>query len=399
LPDDADQAPIHKKHRPSPCSSQRHYLIEIADKSIAAGDRQCQNCHRHAGLNDDRSLMTNWQMSGHLAWVNGLLLVIAIVASAGLVMVLRPFLVRYVMAKPNQRSSHKVATPQGGGIAVIAATVVTVLGALLFAPEIAHAPCTLLILIAATIGLAIVGVSDDIKPLDAAPRLLLQAIAVAIVIAILPHEMRAVSFLPWWLERALMLVAGVWFVNLVNFMDGIDWMTVGEVVPVTIGLAIAAALGVLPPEGGVVTVALCGAMLGFAPFNKPVAKIFLGDVGSLPIGLLLFWLLLLLAGSGHLAAAVLLPLYYLADTTITLLRRLIAGETITQAHRRHYYQRALDGGLTVTTIIARIVTVNAGLVVLATSSVLASSLIVDGLTLVAGFALVGLLLYRLNAST
>ena len=93
-----------------------------------------------------------------------------------------------------------------------------------------------------------------------------------------------------------------------------------------------------------VAVALCGAMLGFAPFNKPVAKIFLGDVGSLPIGLLLFWLLLLLAGSGHLAAAMLLPLYYLADTTITLLRRLIAGEPVTQAHRKHFYQRALDGG-------------------------------------------------------
>jgi UDP-N-acetylmuramyl pentapeptide phosphotransferase/UDP-N-acetylglucosamine-1-phosphate transferase len=336
-------------------------------------------------------------MNWHVAWANGLLLVMAAVVSAGLVMALRPFLARYVMATPNQRSSHKVATPQGGGIAVIAATIVTVLGALLLAPEIAPAPRTLLILIAATVGLAVVGVSDDIKPLGAAPRLLLQGISVVVVIAILPDEMRAVPFLPWWLERALMLIAGVWFVNLVNFMDGIDWMTVGEVVPVTVGLAIAAALGAIPAEGSVVTVALCGAMLGFAPFNKPVAKIFLGDVGSLPIGLLLFWLLLLLAGSGHLAAAVLLPLYYLADTTITLLRRLIAGEAVTQAHRQHFYQRGHDGGLTVTTIIARIVAVNTALVVLATISVLASSPIVDGLTLIAGVALVGLLLYRLNA--
>ncbi len=343
--------------------------------------------------------MTNWHMNGHFAWVHGWLLMIAVVASAGMVAILRPLLMRYVMAKPNQRSSHKVATPQGGGIAVIAATVVAILCAFWIAPDITQALRSLLILSAATIGLAVVGVSDDIRPLDAAPRLLLQGIAVAIVIAILPDEMRVVPFLPWWLERALMLIAGIWLVNLVNFMDGIDWMTVGEVVPVTAGLTIAAALGAVPVEVGVVAVALCGAMLGFAPFNKPVAKIFLGDVGSLPIGLLLFWLLLLLAGSGHLAAAILLPLYYLADTTITLLRRLIAGEQVTQAHRQHFYQRALDGGLSVNTIISRIVMVNVALIVLATVSVLASSLIVDGVTLVAGCSLVGALLYRFNAST
>ena len=82
-------------------------------------------------------------------------------------------------------------------------------------------------------------------------------------------------------------------------------------------------------------------MIGFAPFNKPVARMFLGDVGSLPIGLLFGWLLIVLAGRGHLAAALLLPLYYLADATITLLRRFAAGEPIMQAHRSHFYQRAI----------------------------------------------------------
>ena len=102
--------------------------------------------------------------------------------------------------------------------------------------------------------------------------------------------------LPWTIERALLLVAGLWLVNLVNFMDGIDWMTVAEVVPVTGGVALVGALGALPPQALIVALALNGAMLGFAPFNRPVARLFLGDVGSLPIGLLLFWLLLLVAG-------------------------------------------------------------------------------------------------------
>jgi UDP-N-acetylmuramyl pentapeptide phosphotransferase/UDP-N-acetylglucosamine-1-phosphate transferase len=333
----------------------------------------------------------------HFAFANAFLLIVAILVSASLVAILRPLLIRYVMARPNQRSSHKVATPQGGGIAVIAAAMAAVLCGLWFVPETAPAARALTILIAATIGLAVVGVSDDIKPLDAAPRLLLQGLAVAVVIAILPDDMRVLPFLPWWLERALMLIAGVWLVNLVNFMDGIDWMTVAEVVPVTLGIVVAAALGAIPPEGSVVAVALGGAMLGFAPFNKPVARIFLGDVGSLPIGLLLFWLLLLLAGSGHLAAAILLPLYYLADTTITLIRRLIAGEPITQAHRRHFYQRALDGGLPVKRIVGRIFCVNLVLIVLATVSLLAASTLIDVLALAAGGGLVGVLLYRFEA--
>ena len=74
--------------------------------------------------------------------------------------------------------------------------------------------------------------------------------------------------------------------NLVNFMDGLDLMTVAEIVPVTGALVLLGWLGELPAPATIAAAALCGAMLGFAPFNRPVAKIFLGDVGSLPIGLL-----------------------------------------------------------------------------------------------------------------
>ena len=107
-----------------------------------------------------------------------------------------------------------------------------------------------------------------------------------------------------------------------------------------------------------VAAALCGALVGFAPFNKPIARLFLGDVGSLPVGLLLGWMLVLLAGRGHLAAAILLPLYYLADATITLMRRTMKGERITQAHRSHFYQRALDRGYSVYQIVGRVFVLN-----------------------------------------
>ena len=133
---------------------------------------------------------------------------------------------------------------------------------------------------------------DDLRPLPAGARLALQCLAVGIVIAALPGELRIVPQAPWWIERACLLLGGVWLVNLVNFMDGIDWMTVAEVVPVTgaiVLLGISGAIGMLP---ALVAAVLLGAILGFAPFNKPVAQLFLGDVGSLPIGLLLGWLLL-----------------------------------------------------------------------------------------------------------
>ena len=129
--------------------------------------------------------------------------------------------------------------------------------------------------------------------------------------------------------------------------------------------------------------------MGFAPFNKPVAKLFLGDVGSLPIGLLLGWLLLMLAGKGHWAAALLLPLYYLADATLTLIRRIVAGEPFWQAHRSHFYQRATDVGFTVNSIVARVFATNLALVGLALVTVAADRTAISLISLVAGGVIVG----------
>ena len=252
-----------------------------------------------------------------------LIIVLAVAAalSAGLIAALRPAFARYAMARPNARSSHAVPTPQGGGIAVVAATLI---GAWLGAALTSTGLSTIewLALSVATVLLALTGAIDDIRGLGPAPRLLIQIVAVGLVIASLPDDFSIVPQLARPFERALLLLGGVWFVNLVNFMDGIDWMTVAEVVPVTAGVVLLGFTDGTPPGAAVIALALLGAIIGFAPFNRPVARLFLGDVGSLPIGLLLGWLMLMLAGRNNLAAAILLPLYYLADATITLARRL-----------------------------------------------------------------------------
>jgi UDP-N-acetylmuramyl pentapeptide phosphotransferase/UDP-N-acetylglucosamine-1-phosphate transferase len=328
-------------------------------------------------------------------FVGGTLLFFAAAAAcAGLIVLLRPLLERYALARPNTRSTHIEPTPQGGGIAVVGATLM--LSLIVFAAEPSFGSPVLqdfAPVMAAALLLALVGAVDDIRTLDAMPRLLLQFVAVAIVIIALPHEARVAPPLPLWIERALLVIAGVWFVNLVNFMDGIDWMTVVEVVPITVYLVVIGFNGGLPPYAIVVAIALCGTMLGFAPFNQPVARLFLGDVGSLPLGLLLGWLLLLLAAQGYVAAALLLPLYYLADATVTLLRRLRAGEKVWQAHRSHFYQRALEH-FSVREIVARVFGVNIVLASLATATVLAPSPPVTFGALALGVLLVAAVLYR-----
>jgi UDP-N-acetylmuramyl pentapeptide phosphotransferase/UDP-N-acetylglucosamine-1-phosphate transferase len=296
------------------------------------------------------------------------------IVTAGLIALTWPWLRSYALARPNARSSHRQPTPQGGGIAVVVATLAVSWCAVILLPPLAPGQgMQFLTVTVAAIFLGVVGAIDDLRTSPAALRLVLQCVAVGAVIATLPSELQILPFLPWWMERACLLFGGVWLVNLVNFMDGIDWITVAEALPITGAIALLALLGAIGQLTAIVAAALFGASLGFAPFNKPVAKLFLGDVGSLPIGLLLGWLLLELAGSGHLAAAIILPLYYLADATITLGRRVARGEPFWEAHRTHFYQRATDNGFTVPEIVTRIFLVNLGLGALALLSVAAHS--------------------------
>jgi UDP-N-acetylmuramyl pentapeptide phosphotransferase/UDP-N-acetylglucosamine-1-phosphate transferase len=314
----------------------------------------------------------------------------AALLSAALILLLKPLLLRYALARPNARSSHREPTPQGGGIAVIVACLAVGLGTLALLGALEGG---VLVLAGAAVALGILGAVDDIRPLPALPRLLLQLLAVAAVV--MAFEGRVLpEFVPFPLERGLLVLAGLWFVNLVNFMDGLDWITAAEMVPVTGAVALVGLAGGLPAAPTLVAAALCGALLGFAPFNKPVAKLFLGDVGSLPIGLIVGWLLMHLAASGALAAAILLPLYHLADASITLLRRLSQGERVWEAHRSHFYQQATDNGFSAFDVSVRVFGLNLALAALAGATLLWPAAWAQGAALVAGSALVGLVLWR-----
>ncbi|MGJ4892240.1 glycosyl transferase [Bradyrhizobium sp. HKCCYLS3077] len=329
-------------------------------------------------------------MIANPATILALVALLAAVMCAVLIVLLRPLLQRYALARPNARSSHKIPTPQGAGIAVIGATLV-VGGA--FASVMGFAP--LLMLFIAVPMLALVGLVDDVRPIPVLPRFVLQGLAVALVIFTAPDDLRLFP-IPLAVERTLLLIAGLWFVNLVNFMDGLDLMTVSEAVPITATLVLFGVSGSLPWPATAIAAALGGALLGFAPFNRPVAKVFLGDVGSLPIGLLLGWGLLHLAWQGYVAAALLLPLYYLVDATFTLLRRMARREPFWAAHRTHFYQQATDNGFTVARVVSEVFVLNLWLAALAGASVALQSMAADGLLLLAGLAAVAFVLRRFS---
>jgi len=313
--------------------------------------------------------------------------------SALLIFVLRPILVGHLMARPNARSSHKIATPQGAGLAVMLSVLAgSALGLLLWLHE--PEPSLLPVLAAAAV-LTVLGALDDAHALPVSWRLIGQTLAALLMVVCLPQGFPLFpGLMPLIVERALLAIGTVWFVNAINFLDGLDWMTVSEVVPTTLGIATLYALGAVPETVGLLALALLGAVLGFAVFNKHPAQIFLGDAGSLPIGLCLAFMLICVARA-HLPAAILLSLHVMADPTLTLLRRIAENEPILSAHRTHFYQRAVDAGLSVPQVTARIFLLGLLLAALAIATLLAGTFAVDLLCLSLGVAATGLTLFAL----
>ena len=281
------------------------------------------------------------------------------------------------------------------GIAVIAATLIAAVTVIAFAGA-AEMKIPVAVF-GATLFIAAVGFADDVHSIPVVPRLLLQGLAVAAVILAAPESLRIVPACPLWIERGLLLLAGLWFVNLVNFMDGLDLMTVAEIVPVTGALVLLGWLAELPAPATIAAAALFGAMLGFAPFNRPVAKIFLGDVGSLPIGLLAGWCLLQLAWHQHIrrrpaVAAVLSGRRHRHAVSAD-------GQGASRSGRRiarHFYQRATDNGFSVSRVVSEVFALNVLLAALAIGSAMTSSAAIAILLFVIGSIATALLMRRFS---
>lgn len=239
---------------------------------------------------------------------------------------------RQLFDQPGERRSHSVATPRGGGIAIVISLLVTA-GVAMWAW-----PAALPSLLVAALGLALVagiGWWDDHRPLPAMRRLMVHFIAAALLAALVRVHGGS------WLLAVLVLLFTASLINIWNFMDGINGIAASQAVVVALGLA-----PLLPWPYSLAAIALGLACLGFLPFNFPRARIFMGDVGSGALGYAVAallalasvktdinWILLLVSASP-----------FLVDAGFTLLARIISGQRWMEPHTQHVYQRAVQAG-------------------------------------------------------
>ena len=296
---------------------------------------------------------------------------------------------RDIVDRPNARSSHHRPTPRGGGLAVVPLVALAwALGTVAFGADPALGGIAAL-----AVALAALSFRDDLKPMPVGVRLAAQAAAVGAGLTLLGDAPVLGGAVPLWADRLLAGLAWLWFVNLFNFMDGIDALAGVEALVIALGLvAVAwlqgAALAVWWPP-----LALAAAVAGFLVWNWPPARLFLGDAGSVGLGFLLGWLLLERAAAEQGAVALILPAYFGADASLTLLKRLFRGAKIWQAHREHAYQRAVRAGRSHAWVVAHVGTAGAGLIACA----LVAAGGTPGAALLAAAGLTVALLWRLRA--
>ena len=273
---------------------------------------------------------------------------------------------RAILDQPVERSSHSAPVPRGGGLALVP----LLLFAWLTLSFAGLAPDGTPLVVALAAALALLSWYDDLGEVAFGWRLAAHLLAAAIgVIFLLGPAPVFHGLLPPQLDRVAAIVLWAWFINLYNFMDGIDGITCVETIAIGSGIVAVTRLAGDPAGAAMPALALAAGALGALRWNWPRASIFLGDVGSVPLGFLTGWLLLELASRGMWAPALILPLYYLADASVTLLRRIARGERFWRAHRTHFYQRALAPDNDHSAVLGLIIGGDAALLLLALAAV------------------------------
>ena len=246
---------------------------------------------------------------------------------------------------PNHRSAHVQPTPNGGGLGIVVAGTLAGIFLVLQSGWVLGG-----FVLALAAVLAAVGLRDDIQHVPARVRFGVQIMVCACLLLAL-GELPGIAFnkalesgVTFWALYGLLLVTGVWWINLYNFMDGIDGIAGAQAVFMLIAGAVLTALGhpdAVASSLWVLMLCVVAATFGFLLLNWPPAKIFMGDTGSTWLGFMIFALSMLTVQAGWMSygAWLVLGAVFVADATLTLVTRIIHGERWHEAHRQHAFQR------------------------------------------------------------
>jgi len=245
---------------------------------------------------------------------------------------------KHILDYPGERTSHKVPTPRGGGLVVYLVLIPAWTTVLSQSP---NPPSETGWILACSVGLAIPAWIDDLGKVSSISRLLGQIVIGTIATLLLTGPLPVFQgLLPKALDILGTVFLWVGFTNLFNFTDGIDGNAAAKGVVLGFGIFALSIFGGIPKGLGELSIIIAATAIGFLVWNWNPARIFMGDVGSIPVGFLLGWLLLSLATQGQWAPALILPLIYLADSGLTYARKIIQREKFWKPHRDLYYQLA-----------------------------------------------------------
>ncbi len=280
----------------------------------------------------------------------------AVASAVLLAIIMRVLPADFLGAAVTERSNHTQAARQLGGLAIVPVIVASLW---IFGPAAGLDSQFLRSASLAATLLWVVGFLDDRHHLPETIRLASQLAASAIAVYGLGVDFRLLpELLPFLVERGLLVLALIYFINLTNFMDGLDLMVVsGLGIPLAL-LAGFSAFGLAAFGTGSLAASIAGGLAGFAIFNRPKASVFLGDSGSLSIGLLSGLAFFRLGHDLSIWAGLILPLFFIADATSTLFMRLGAGDNIFAAHSKHAYQVARRSARSVWSIVINVGVLN-----------------------------------------
>jgi len=278
------------------------------------------------------------------------------------------------------QQGQRQPAPSGGGVAVVMAIIICSL-----VGDVDYGIVLSLFLLSA------LSLMDDLIGLPSPLRVLVQVLCVLIALGVVSTPAFGLGF-PLWVDKAIVVVLWVWLINVFHFMDGIDGITPTQMICIGMGLCVLTVIdGTFPAPLSTYSLVLFAAGCGFMWWNWFPAKIRLGEVGTVPIGFFVGYLLLLAINSGYAYAAAILPAYYLSDATITMISRAYKGKKMWGRHSGYYYREAVKQGQRHDAVTRCVFGINLLLILLATFSVIDPELspFLVGLAYMAVFMVLG----------